>query len=157
MLFYLRGRDHIEAVLEAVMRQSTLEQRLKFAVQWDRADMLESQLAAIPSWQEERSHTLRGVLSRCSTSAARRWCAPLCRRSREEINLLELSQWRTPMQYALLQTARPSVASRRADDDGDLVLRQRQRALPAGGMDEIMWDAPAGSWEPRFKNRLRAP
>ena len=64
-LFYLRGRDHIgEAVLEAVLKQSSLEQRLDFAVRWNRADLLESQLASIPSWQEERKGMLQSVLQK---------------------------------------------------------------------------------------------
>ena len=59
----IRRKDHIgEAVLSAVMRQSKLEARLRFAVCWDRTDMLEAQLAAIPSWQESRSNILRNVL-----------------------------------------------------------------------------------------------
>ena len=61
-LFYLRGKDNIgEAVLSAVLRQSELESRLRFAV-WNRSDLLEDELSAIPTWLDNRSGILREVL-----------------------------------------------------------------------------------------------
>ena len=62
-LFYLRGKDNIgEAVLSAVLRQSELESRLRFAVTWNRSDLLEDELSAIPTWLDNRSGILREVL-----------------------------------------------------------------------------------------------
>ena len=44
--------------------QSSPEQRLILAVRWNRADLLESQLASIPSPQEERKGMLQSVLQK---------------------------------------------------------------------------------------------
>ena len=48
--------------LEAVVRQSTLQQKLKLAVRWNRADMLEEQLGALPLWMPDRNSLLRKAL-----------------------------------------------------------------------------------------------
>lgn len=65
---------------------------LRFAVSWNRTDLLEAQLSAIPSWQDSRSNLLREVLQHAlelerpdMVKAALHHGAPA-----KEINLLEL-------------------------------------------------------------------
>ena len=62
-LFWLRGKEHMgDAILEAVVRQSSLAQKLRLAVKWDDNDMLEEQLGALPAWHESRESLLRRAL-----------------------------------------------------------------------------------------------
>ena len=65
---------------------------LRFAVSWNRTDLLEAQLSAIPSWQDSRSNLLREVLQHAlelerpdMVKAALHHGAPA-----KEVNLLEL-------------------------------------------------------------------
>ena len=119
-LFYLRGRDHIgEAILEGVFRQSSLERRLQYAVDWNRADLLEAQLSAIPAWKEARSDMLKGVLQQAlelerpeMVSAALHHGAPA-----KEIDLYSLytkledeKQCKYPLFYPEANSVEPDLA-----------------------------------------------
>ncbi|KOO31412.1 transient receptor potential cation channel subfamily m member 2 [Chrysochromulina tobinii] len=62
-LFYLRGRDNIsEVILNAVMKQSPIALQLKFAVAWDRKDMLEELLGSIGAYHSKRIDLMRDTL-----------------------------------------------------------------------------------------------
>ena len=62
-LFFLRGRDHIgETILQAVLRQSSKEKQLEFAVSWDRVEILEDLLSTVPAYEPKRKEWMKKTL-----------------------------------------------------------------------------------------------